>query len=85
MATGELLVAGEGDGEVAYDAHELRLGLAGVKATGDGESTEVHVPAVRDRLVIWKSDTAMHRQEAWKGSDDMPIASCIELHLIEKA
>jgi hypothetical protein len=55
------------------------------KAAVDGETTEVHVPAVRDRLVIWKSDTALHRQEAWKGSDDMPIASCIELHLIEKA
>jgi hypothetical protein len=55
------------------------------KAAGDGETTEVHVPAVQDRLVVWKSDTALHRQEAWRGSDDMPIASCIELHLIEKA
>jgi hypothetical protein len=55
------------------------------KTTSDGENTEVHVPAVRDRLVIWKSDTAMHRQEPWKGTDDMPLASCIELHLIEKA
>jgi hypothetical protein len=55
------------------------------KSAGDGETTEVRVPAVRDRLVIWKSDTAMHRQEPWKGSDDMPMASCVELHLIEKA
>jgi hypothetical protein len=54
-------------------------------ADGDDKTTEVHVPAVRDRLVIWKSDTALHRQEPWKGSDDMPLASCIELHLIEKA
>jgi hypothetical protein len=51
----------------------------------DDKTTEVIVPAVRDRLVIWKSDTALHRQEPWEGSDDMPLASCIELHLIEKA
>jgi hypothetical protein len=55
------------------------------KAANDGETTEVHVPALRDRLVVWKSDTALHRQEPWNGSDDMPLASCIELHLIEKA
>ena len=55
------------------------------KVAGDGETTEVHAPALWDRLVVWKSDTALHRQEPWKGSDDMPIASCIELHLIEKA
>jgi hypothetical protein len=52
--------------------------------SNNGDGNEVRVPAVRDRLVIWKSDTTMHRQEPWKGSDDMPLASCIELHLIEK-
>jgi hypothetical protein len=43
------------------------------------------VAAVRDRLVIWKSDETAYRQEFWNGIDSAPIASCIELHLVEKA
>ena len=40
------------------------------------------VEARRDRLVIWKSDLA-YRQDTWRGSDEMPLASCIELHLVQ--
>jgi hypothetical protein len=37
--------------------------------------------AMRDRLLIWKS-SKMFRHEVWRGNEDMPFASCIELHLV---
>jgi len=42
-------------------------------------------PAKRDRLVIWKSDSTSIRKDAWKGNDDINLASCLELHLIGRA
>jgi hypothetical protein len=41
--------------------------------------------AKRDRLVIWRSDTTSLRKDMWKGKDDIPLASCLELHLLGKA
>jgi hypothetical protein len=40
--------------------------------------------AVRNRLVLWKSDCVAYRPEVWKGSEEEgeSLASCIELHLI---
>jgi hypothetical protein len=38
----------------------------------------------RDRLVLWRSGETSYRREMWNGNDDMPLASCIELHLIKK-
>lgn len=46
-----------------------------------GDADEV-VPATRDCLVVWKSDR-LYRQAAFKGSEAMPLASCLELHLIK--
>jgi hypothetical protein len=46
------------------------------------EKTGENVHAKRDRLVILKSDTTAVRQEFWKGREDLPYASCIELHLV---
>lgn len=41
--------------------------------------------AKRDRLVVWKSDSCSLRKELWKGTDELPLASYLELHLVEKA
>ena len=41
--------------------------------------------AKRDRLVIWKSDSTLVRKDVWKGNNDINLASCLELHLVEKA
>jgi hypothetical protein len=43
------------------------------------------VSAKRDRLVVWKSDSCLFKTEAWRGSDDNAIGSCIELHLVKKS
>lgn len=45
----------------------------------------VMVQAKRDRLVVWKSDTSAFRKEVWKGTDEMPVGSCLELHLVQKS
>ncbi len=42
------------------------------------------VTAKRDRLVIWRSDKCSLRKEIWKGNDEVPIGSCIEVHLVGK-
>jgi len=55
------------------------------EACGGGltfQDTNESIEAVRDRLVLWRSSTAVYREEAWKGSDRLTTASCIELHLL---
>lgn len=48
------------------------------------DNSETSVDARRNRLVLWKSDAAFFRKEPFRGSEEMPIAVCIELHLLEK-
>jgi hypothetical protein len=56
-------------------------GLTFVTNTRDQQQA---IAAKRDRLVIWRSDACMLRQEIWKGNDKSNYGSCIELHLLEK-
>lgn len=42
-----------------------------------------HVAAKMDRLVIWRSSDIPMRQEPWNGSEAIPIASSLELHLVD--
>lgn len=42
------------------------------------------VEAKRDRMVLWKSDTTRYRREPFRGRDDVPLASWLELHLIQQ-
>lgn len=47
----------------------------------DGES----VAAIRDRLVLLRSDTCSHRLDSWTGSDedDMIHAGCVTIHFVK--
>lgn len=53
----------------------------GLTMETDGQRVE----AVRDRIVLLRSDTCSHRQESWKGSDDSGLdqASCVIVHFIK--
>ncbi|KAL3781219.1 hypothetical protein HJC23_003536 [Cyclotella cryptica] len=44
------------------------------------------VGAVRDRLVLLRSDTCFHRQDPWKGSDerDLQQSGCITVHFVKE-
>ena len=57
------------------------------EACGGGLSFEAggRVEAKRDRLVVWKSDSTSLRKDMWKGSDLVPLASYVELHLVQKS
>lgn len=46
------------------------------------EGQVTNVAAQRDRLVIWKSDQTRVRKNPWKGQNDYPLGSCIELDLV---
>jgi hypothetical protein len=63
-------------------------GLAFQKGNhGDGNvnSAEiVHVDAVCDRLVLWKSHETRYHAKPWLGDAHHESASCIELHLLRK-
>jgi hypothetical protein len=50
-------------------------------STSDNPSS---VSAKRDRLVLWKSDSAAYRKEPFRGTDEFSVASCIELHLLQQ-
>lgn len=48
--------------------------------TESGES----MGAVRDRLVLLRSDTCFHHLDSWKGSDDdMKQAACVTVHFVK--
>ncbi|KAL7479488.1 hypothetical protein ACHAW6_005213 [Cyclotella cf. meneghiniana] len=44
------------------------------------------IGAVRDRLVLLRSDTCFHRQDSWKGSDerDLQQSGCITVHFVKE-
>lgn len=46
------------------------------------EHGEEHIAAKYDRLVIWKSDSTLFRNDPWKGSVSNEFGSRIELHLV---
>lgn len=52
----------------------------GLTMEADGKRVE----AIRDRIVLLRSDTCSHRQEPWVGSDDSGLdqASCAIVHFI---
>ena len=58
----------------------------GISFACDGNDSSELVNAKSDRLVIFKSDTAKHRREPWRGNDDDSndhgIGSCVELHFV---
>ena len=42
------------------------------------------VEARRDRLVLWKSAETPVQKLPWRASDEQPVGSCLELHLVEE-
>jgi len=77
--------------ELDKDGRRLSLVYYPVPASWDGNSggglefeSGGEVEAKRDRLVLWRSDTTLFRKRPWLGTDDVPIASCLELHLVSK-
>ena len=42
------------------------------------------VEARRDRLVLWKSAETALQKLPWRATDEQPVGSCLELHLVEK-
>ena len=52
---------------------------------GKDDVATIHtVHAKRNRLVLWKSDTTAYQREPFRGSETMPMASSLELHLVQK-
>lgn len=53
----------------------------GLTMETDGQKVE----AIRDRIVLFRSDTCSYRQEPWLGSDDCGLdqASCAVVHFIQ--
>lgn len=49
------------------------------------ESTGETVDAIRDRLVVWKSEETRVREEPWRGTNAFAVGSCLELHLLRQA
>lgn len=47
------------------------------------QKTGETIDARQDRLVIWRSDQTVYRPDAWSGSDDLALGSCIEMHLVQ--
>ena len=45
----------------------------------NGES----IDALRDRLVLLRSDTCSHRLDAWKGNDSLQQAGCVTIHFVK--
>ncbi|CAB9508914.1 expressed unknown protein [Seminavis robusta] len=48
------------------------------------DATTTTIEALRNRLVIWRSDTTRVRREPFRGSEILTTASTIELHLVQK-
>ncbi|KAL9183472.1 hypothetical protein ACHAXT_004328 [Thalassiosira profunda] len=51
------------------------------------EVGEKKIDAVRDRIVLLRSDTCSHRQDPWKGSDEPGLeqAGCVVVHFVKEA
>lgn len=48
------------------------------------QSSEEIVHPKRDRLVLFQSNSCIFQKQVWRGREDAPFASCIELHLLVK-
>jgi len=50
------------------------------------ESTGERVDAVRDRIVLLRSDSCSYRQEPWFGNDEggLDLASCVIVHFVKE-
>ena len=48
------------------------------------ESSGAVVPAQRDRLILFQSDTTSFRPIPWTGSENHQVGRCVELHLVKK-
>lgn len=51
----------------------------GISIGETGES----IDAIRDRLVLLRSDTCSHRLDAWKGNDLLQQAGCVTIHFVK--
>ena len=55
---------------------------------GGGVTVEngARLDAIRDRIILLRSDTCFHRQEPWKGDDKdgMDQASCVIVHFVKE-
>ncbi|KAL7443771.1 hypothetical protein ACHAXH_009580 [Discostella pseudostelligera] len=64
-----------------WHSHATNFG-GGITIENNGEL----VGAIRDRIVLLSSDTCSHRQEPWRGDDNigMEQASCITVHFVKE-
>lgn len=55
---------------------------------GGGVTVEngARLDAIRDRIILLRSDTCSHRQEPWKGDDKVGLdqASCVVVHFVKE-
>jgi len=63
------------------DARKISVLYYPKDGSGVSFENEKTISGKRDRLLLLKSDTCLHRKESWSG--DEVNASCIELHLIQ--